>query len=65
MVGDKGKEALQSLSDDNPTILAFQQYAKEIDEKHDRHESIVKLSRDITIESKRIIFLLHNVDKYV
>ncbi|KAJ8964670.1 hypothetical protein NQ314_004702 [Rhamnusium bicolor] len=30
--------------------------------KHDRYERIVKLSRDITIEAKRIIFLLHNTN---
>jgi predicted translin family RNA/ssDNA-binding protein len=30
-----------------------------VDERHDRHERIVKISRDITIESKRIIFVLH------
>lgn len=41
----------------------FRQYGKELDDKHDRYERIVKISRDITIESKRIIFLLHNVDK--
>ena len=33
-----------------------------LDEKHDKHERIVKLSRDITIESKRVIFLLHRIN---
>lgn len=27
--------------------------------KHDRRERIIKVSRDITIGSKRLIFLLH------
>lgn len=36
------------------------EYNAQLVEKQDRHERIVKLSRDITIESKRIIFLLHN-----
>lgn len=38
----------------------FKEYGAELDTKHDRHERIVKISRDITIESKRIIFLLHS-----
>lgn len=31
----------------------------ELDTRHDKYERLVKLSRDITIESKRTIFLLH------
>lgn len=50
------------VDESNPTIMAFKQYALELDDKHDRYERIVKLSRDITIESKRIIFLLHTID---
>lgn len=46
----------------NPVVMSFRQYAKELDTKHDRHERIFKYSRDITIESKRIIFLLHTID---
>lgn len=46
----------------NAIIINFRQYAKELDDKHDRYERIVKHSRDITIESKRIIFLLHTID---
>lgn len=46
----------------NPFIQDFLKYQSELDNKHDRHERLVKLSRDITIESKRIIFLLHNID---
>lgn len=37
----------------------FQQYQSELDCSHDKRERLVKLSRDITIQSKRIIFLLH------
>lgn len=47
---------------DNPILKAFSQIGTELDEKHDRHERIIKISRDITIESKRVIFLLHTVD---
>lgn len=39
----------------------FQQYQNELDHSHDKRERLVKLSRDITIQSKRIIFLLHRV----
>merc|ERR1719209_228127 len=44
----------------------FDEFREELDEKHDRNERIVKLSRDVTIESKRVIFTLHRsigVDK--
>ncbi|XP_067616505.1 translin-associated protein X [Eurosta solidaginis] len=50
------------ICEDNPVLKAFVEYAQELDDKHDRYERIVKLSRDITIESKRIIFLLHTID---
>lgn len=40
----------------------FKEYTRTLDEKHDRYERIVKLGRDITIESKRIIFLLHSTN---
>ncbi|KAF7286925.1 hypothetical protein GWI33_003191 [Rhynchophorus ferrugineus] len=46
----------------NRCFVAFRAFSCELDEKHDRHENIVKLSRDITIESKRIIFLLHSIN---
>lgn len=46
----------------DPEILSFfHDCSKKLDTHHDRYERIVKLSRDITIESKRIIFLLHRV----
>ncbi|XP_062126012.1 translin-associated protein X [Drosophila sulfurigaster albostrigata] len=50
------------LDEQNPVVQAFRNYATELDSKHDRHERILKLSRDITIESKRIIFFLHSID---
>uniref|UniRef100_A0A8C1PE29 Translin-associated factor X n=1 Tax=Cyprinus carpio TaxID=7962 RepID=A0A8C1PE29_CYPCA len=37
-------------------------FQRELDTKHDKHERLVKISRDITIESKRTIFLLHRLD---
>lgn len=40
----------------------FSKFRAELDAKHDKYEAIVKISRDITVESKRTIFLLHRVD---
>ncbi|XP_015587724.1 translin-associated protein X [Cephus cinctus] len=62
-VGDKGKEVLENINENSLVIKQFRAYAAELDSKHDRYERIVKLSRDVTIESKRIIFLLHTLDK--
>ncbi|KAM9726281.1 translin-associated protein X [Menidia menidia] len=45
----------------SPVIAAFKVFQQELDTKHDKYERLVKLSRDITIESKRTIFLLHRV----
>ncbi|KAM9847568.1 translin-associated protein X [Aulostomus maculatus] len=42
-------------------MAAFKAFQKELDTRHDKYERLVKLSRDITIESKRTIFLLHRV----
>lgn len=50
------------IDENNAVLRSFQTYALELDTKHDRYETIVKMSRDITIESKRIIFLLHSID---
>lgn len=44
----------------DPAIQSFfTECSKKLDTHHDRYERLVKLSRDITIESKRVIFLLH------
>lgn len=59
---DKRVDANQSADDSNPIVKSFRGYADELNDKHDRYERIVKHSRDITIESKRLIFLLHTVD---
>ncbi|KAG7272543.1 hypothetical protein CRUP_004718 [Coryphaenoides rupestris] len=45
----------------SPVIAAFKVFQQELDTKHDKHERLVKISRDVTIESKRSIFLLHRV----
>ncbi|KAJ9585680.1 hypothetical protein L9F63_002470 [Diploptera punctata] len=63
VVGERGREALENIDANSPVIKCFQQYAAELDYKHDKYERLVKISRDITIESKRIIFLLHTLDR--
>lgn len=45
-------------------FLPFKVFQQELDTRHDKYERLVKLSRDVTIESKRSIFLLHRVTKY-
>ncbi|XP_035982459.1 translin-associated protein X [Fundulus heteroclitus] len=45
----------------SPVIAAFKVFQQELDTRHDKHERLVKISRDVTIESKRAIFLLHRV----
>ncbi|KAL1502265.1 hypothetical protein ABEB36_007431 [Hypothenemus hampei] len=62
LVGKQAKELLETLDDDHLITKMFKSFAAELDQKHDRYERIVKLSRDITIESKRIIFLLHSIN---
>lgn len=46
-------------------VKQFQLHAAELEEKQDRYERIVKISRDITIESKRLIFFLHTFRRFV
>ncbi|CAH1163932.1 unnamed protein product [Phaedon cochleariae] len=62
IVGDKGKEIVENMDENDPVLVMFRSYSSALDEKHDRYERIIKQSRDITIESKRIIFLLHNTN---
>ncbi|CAH2269980.1 translin-associated protein X [Pararge aegeria] len=54
------KEAATSLPADSPVLALFKNAALKLNDRQDRYERLVKLSRDITIESKRIIFLLHS-----
>ena len=45
----------------SPYLEVFNQYREELDGKYDKHERLVKMSRDCTIHSKRVIFLLHRI----
>lgn len=62
-LGDKGKEVIEDIDENNLVVRQFRGYAAELDAKHDRYERIFKINRDVGIESKRIIFLLHTIDK--
>ncbi|XP_043581803.1 translin-associated protein X [Bombus pyrosoma] len=60
---DDEKSKACDIKDARDILQLFEAYATELDDKHNRFERIVKFGRDITIESKRIIFLLHTIDK--
>lgn len=62
-LGDKGREVVEDINEDSLVVQQFHAYAAELDAKHDRYERIIKINRDVGIESKRIIFLLHTIDK--
>lgn len=62
-LGDKGREVVEDINEDSLVVQQFRAYATELDAKHDRYERIFKINRDVGIESKRIIFLLHTIDK--
>ncbi|XP_050997782.1 LOW QUALITY PROTEIN: translin-associated protein X-like [Acomys russatus] len=51
----------KDVSSTSPVMLAFKSFQQELDARHDKYERLVKLSRDITVESKRTIFLLHRI----
>ncbi|XP_051503975.1 translin-associated protein X-like [Myxocyprinus asiaticus] len=57
-VAQKSEDCINPYS---PVMAAFKVFQQELDTKHDKYERLVKISRDITIESKRTIFLLHRV----
>ena len=51
----------RKTDENSPIIASFKEHQKELDARHDKHERLVKCSRDVTIASKRIIFLLQRV----
>ncbi|CAL1578284.1 unnamed protein product [Knipowitschia caucasica] len=59
--GFSSKKADTSVNLSSPVIAAFKVFQQELDTKHDKYERLVKISRDVTIESKRTIFILHRV----
>ncbi|CAH1790716.1 unnamed protein product [Owenia fusiformis] len=59
--GEDSNTDINLVDESSPIIQAFKQYQNELDTKHDKHERLVKLSRDVTLESKRVIFLLQRI----
>ncbi|KAA1468542.1 Translin [Dentipellis sp. KUC8613] len=49
--------------DDDPSSIPvlFDAFRAELDDHNDRRERLIKASRDVTIASKRVIFLLHRI----
>ncbi|KAL8821520.1 MAG: hypothetical protein Q9191_007289 [Dirinaria sp. TL-2023a] len=47
----------------SPFMPLFESFRSELDEHHDRRERVIKASRDITAQSKKIIFSLQRVRK--
>lgn len=46
------------LDKDSALFIAFSSHQSELDSRNDKYERLVKISRDITIQSKRVIFSL-------
>ena len=63
--GERRSEPAESdPAADSPLQAMFRGFAAQLDSKHDTYERLVKKSRDVTIESKRIIFMLHRVTRW-
>jgi len=58
---DNKRDKLKDVDINDPVQKMFGEISIYLDSRHDKKERIVKLSRDITIESKRIIFCLHRI----
>ncbi|XP_050805130.1 translin-associated protein X isoform X1 [Gopherus flavomarginatus] len=55
------KDEKNNVNSSSSLMVSFKSFQLELDTRHDKYERLVKLSRDITIESKRTIFLLHRI----
>ena len=54
MAGVKHPREAADASNASPYIPMFQHFRQEIDEHHDRRERVIKASRDITAQSKKM-----------
>ena len=52
------KLKIETSGENSPFHNDFLNYRDELDKRNDTHEQLVKLSRDVTIHSKRVIFSL-------
>ena len=59
--GTYNKDVDKEAEKNNPFYSQFKTHANFLDQRHDKRQRLMKLSSDITIESKRIIFLLHRI----
>lgn len=58
---EAGQRSEDCMNPNSVVISAFKVFQQELDTRYDKYERLVKISRDVTIESKRTIFLLHRV----
>ena len=54
-----GKKIQRHVDENSPVVQNFIKFQQELDFRYDKRERIIKLSRDVTIFSKRVIFALH------
>ncbi|KAI9376451.1 Translin family-domain-containing protein [Aspergillus egyptiacus] len=58
----KSQTFTETMSDSTPNVHSmFESFRDELDQHHDRRERLIKISRDITALSKKIIFSLQRV----
>ena len=55
----KRKADAAAVGPDTPIMATFRNYEQTLTRSQDMHEALVKISRDITVVSKRTIFTLH------
>jgi len=49
-----GMEIASNSEKGSPFLPAFESFRTELDEHHDRRERIIKVSRDVTAQSKKM-----------
>jgi len=63
--GSRSKITSEYLEMSSTVSTVFHLFQTELDGRHDKYESLVKLSRDITVASKRVIFSVHRISRCV
>ncbi|KAL5720147.1 hypothetical protein ACHQM5_012842 [Ranunculus cassubicifolius] len=54
----------KTITIDSTMKQGFENYAKYLNELNDKRERVVKASRDITMNSKKVIFQVHRISKH-
>lgn len=57
----EGYSPARKVDENSPIIASFRAFREELVSRYDKHERLVKCGRDVTIHSKRVIFLLQRV----